>query len=272
VPLIHTISFERWRWTDRPYMPLGLSDCGPFPVAMHGLLDAAILDRILGAPPDELLSACLAASRYAARETEWSLPHAPKWLHVEQWDSALLSCMTNDERSLLIWLEHYPVAAPHYPPGTRACDRVLEHWVRQRAWPEDVALPKSLDSFESGFIVAIRGLAGRDAVECARGVRQMLESYARVDYRQARGRWFFDLCLQAIAIQRMARRERLQLDVSRDPPNDLELVEAPDPVEPIVPWVPLPGIELVAQQRDSIAWPSLYLNQPVREVVDPPVE
>ena len=100
----------------------------------------------------------------------------------------------------------------------------------------------------------------------------MLESYARVDYRQVRGRWFFDLCLQAIAIQRMARRERLQLDVSRDPPNDLELVEAPDPVEPIVPWVPLPGIELVAQQRDSIAWPSLYLNQPVREVVDPPVE
>lgn len=243
---------------------------GPFRVA-HGLLDAAILDRMMEANPAEMLQACLGFSRYLASKTRWSLPYAPKELDVEQWDAAVIGAGVGDDESLAVWREHSRDVAG-FPPGTRACNRVLAEWTLAQRWPADLRPLKSLDGFETGFMRATKGLCDRDAAEAAAGVREMLAAYGRVDYRQVRGQWYSRLCLQAVAVQRMARKVGIRLDVPPDPPNDPELVTAPDPTVAALPWVPLPGIDLVCNSKEPLAWPSLYLNQPVRNVVDPPID
>lgn len=245
-------------------------DCGPFRIA-HGLLDAAILDRLMGAEPVEMLQAGLGFSRYLASQTRWSLPYAPKWLNVEQWDAAVIGAAVGDEVSLAVWREHSRDVAG-FPPGTRACNRVLAEWTNAQRWPPDLKLPKSLDKFESGFVGAMRGLCDRDAAKASAGVREMLEAYGRVDYRQVRGHWYSRLCLQAVAVQRMAGNVGLRLEVPPDAPNDPDLVIAPDPTVAALPWVPLPGIDLVCNAEDPLAWPSLYLNSAVREVIEPPID
>jgi hypothetical protein len=73
--------------------------------------------------------------------------------------------------------------------------------------------------------------------------------------------------MPAVAIQRAALRAGLRPEIPKARPNDPDLVLAPDPQSADLPWSSYPGIDLLFSQ-DTLAWPSLLVNQPVYEIDD----
>jgi hypothetical protein len=258
----YSLPRTKW-WTDH-------ATWHPTPAA---LLQFAILDRLLGASADEFLAACLAASRLAACVTRWTLPLAPNWLHVVDWEIALVSCMIGDDYSANVWLTHLPLQSKHEPAANLACEEVLGKWIAERRWPSSLRIPRLMNAFQKGFVTAMQGICEGSAKLASRGIVELMKAYHRVNYRPAEGPgripW---MCLQAVALERIARKNGLNIDVSPLKPNDPELVEAKDPARAIDKWCIHPGTELVTKSPQKFAWPALHLNQPVEAAVDPPVD
>jgi hypothetical protein len=287
---LHNYQWDAWYALKRLPMLLGLellpegyeeyplprtkwwNDCASEDPTAAASLEWAILDRLLGASADEFLSACLAASRLAACVTRWTLPHAPAWLHVVDWEIALVSCMIGDDYSANVWLTHLPLQRRHEPAANLACEEVLASWISDRRWPSRLAVPRLINGFQKGFLTAMQGICEGSPKLASHGVRDLMKAYHRVDYRPAEGRgripW---MCLQAVALERIARKTGLEIDVSPLEPNDAELFEAKDPVRAYDRWSIHPGVELVTNSPQEFAWPALYLNKPVESADDAPV-
>jgi len=233
-------------------------------------LGIEILDRLFGAPPSELLSACLSFSRWMSWRTALAIKNGDQNLPIESWDAAIVSCMVEDESAMREWAEHYPTVSRGNARDVRACGHVLESWVMHRRWPADLKLPKTLRAIESGFATAMRGICDRDPSAASNGVREMLDAHRLPRTDPYLGNCQSELCLQAVAVQRIARKAGLVLDVPSGAPNDMELVCAANPTAPSRKWAVLPGLDLVTGSSQPLDWPSLYLNQPVLSVDDPP--
>ncbi|MCA9092723.1 MAG: hypothetical protein KDA68_04515 [Planctomycetaceae bacterium] len=234
--------------------------------AKTGFLELAKLDRVFHAPSSELLEACLAKIRLSICDRRWHLPISfrPKTL---DWNDALLASMVNDNYSQRAWVEAYSEkGSPH--PMTNAQSMVQFSWLSEQAWPKKLKLPKKIPQFDQGLLQAMQGLAEGKAKLVNEGVANMLTGYPKTAGLYVPREWNPELCLPAIAVQRIALRTGLKLNVPDEAPNDPELVAAPDPTTPVCKWSAHPGIELVATYPEECEWPSLYLNQIVSTVED----
>lgn len=234
--------------------------------AKAGFLELAKLDRVFHAPASELLEACLTKIRFSICDRRWHLPISfrPKTL---DWNDALLASMVNDKYSQRAWVEAYSEKESLHPM-TVAQSMVQFSWLSEQAWPKKLKLPKKVPQFDQGLLQAMQGLAEGKVKLVNEGVVNMLTGYPKTAGLYLPQEWNPELCLPAIAIQRIARRTGLKLNVPDEAPNDPELVAAPDPTTPACKWSAHPGLELVATYPEECAWPSLYLNQIVKTVED----
>ncbi|MCA9097327.1 MAG: hypothetical protein KDA36_03040, partial [Planctomycetaceae bacterium] len=75
--------------------------------AEAAFLQLAKLDRIFGAPCEELLGACMTACRLGSCYSRWILPYEKKGTYGSGFDLGLYACMNGDEYSQKQWLENH---------------------------------------------------------------------------------------------------------------------------------------------------------------------
>jgi hypothetical protein len=223
-----------------------------------------VFDRVFGGNADALLQAILGATRLAHHDLRWG------GNLTSYWDIVAAGLLVNDEEFLRLWAKLVPTYWKHYARASRDGCRLAKQWIESPIPDPNLLMPKIKPGFQGAFVTAMVGLIRRDVGLVNAGVTELLAWHSKREY----GYWrtqFVEHCMPAMAIQRAAIRVGLRSAIPRERPNDPELVVAPDPQTSALPWSPHPGVDLILS-HNALAWPTLYVNQPVHEIVDPAAE
>jgi outer membrane protein assembly factor BamB len=195
------------------------------------------------------------------------LKHYSDWREEPySFESAMGALLVNNTSFLDNWVRRVKKYKARWNPN-KVFNILLLRFLES---PADATYPdvkplkgKYLYAYQQAFI----GLMTRDCVLLDESVLEMLKQWPKVQDGIWVGYEKYNYCIPAMAIQRTALRLGMEISIPDVPSNDPELVLAEDPQRAFSPYCTIPGADLVADST-TVQWPSLYLNEPVNQVVE----
>ncbi|MFA6242185.1 MAG: hypothetical protein WC655_14725 [Candidatus Hydrogenedentales bacterium] len=237
-----------------------LSGIVTFPLKLLGV---EFYDRIFRAPDSaqSLLAACMGLSRIQSAVTTWTN-------RTSGFDSCFAPLMAGDRAQLQLWSDRL-TGIRTKPKEAYCLTKLFEAYIKNAGAPIDQFMAGVKGKAYEALASCIDGLINQDMDQIDKGVKGVLQNYARTIWLMWGEDKSIDLCIPAIAIQREALRRGLDIAISKAKNNDEELVRLPDPAEPHLSFCAYPGVDLVCL-HDGLAWPSLFLGTPIRHLKGQP--
>lgn len=223
--------------------------------------EIAYLDRVFGGSAEDFLSALAGYSRFEHYQEIWSDHVGYGHAHVPN------ALAVNDQEHLENWAAILKRENVYFKFGT---NQMLVKMVLKEGNSKISPLRKSDTAYSKAEYLAIQGLLQKKSELVDEGVSGMLASYHKTDYAVWRGQWLSEICVPAVALQRVAIRSGMKIRIPTERPNDPELVQRPDPTEAHLPFCLYPGIEAILTHK-GLDWPALLLDEPITMIDGQPI-
>ncbi len=199
-----------------------------------------ILGRLFGASAEDLLSSLLASSCLEAELIRLSD-------HYGYFDHVFTGLLVGNKRHLALWAR-MEFTGHGLPPSTRSSWNTLRSWILGSEIPASELGYAPRTKFDAAVRNAFLGIARGDVRLIDQGVVGLLETWPRTDLAVWVGCQLPFLNIPAIAVIRTARRAGLAPSIPEVEDVDRELIEAPDPAQPVTPFALYPGIDLMIRE------------------------